>query len=136
MFHGGHRGIFMRSIGNLHEILMTGHEDISRSRPPLPTHVRITTIDDNNYQPRTRGISISPPHPPFLSPLIYSEYEVKREKKRERERDEGKIGNHSAATWPYNGEKSLIAPLTTRNFNTPGLPVLRRLGQVFEAIDD
>lgn len=59
-----------------------------------------------------------------------------REKKRERERDEGKIGNHSAATWPYNGEKSPIAPLTTRNFNTPGLPVLRRLGQAFEAIDD
>lgn len=112
---------------------MTGHEDISRSRPPLSAHVRITTIDDNNYQPRTRGISISP-HPPLLSPLVYSAYEVKREE--EREEDEGKIGNHSAATWPYNGEKSPIAPLTTRNFNTPVLPVLRRLGQAFEATDD
>ena len=27
-------GIFMRSVGNLHEILMTDHEDVSRSRPP------------------------------------------------------------------------------------------------------
>ena len=53
-------GIFMRSVGNLHEILMTDHEDVSRSRPPLPAHVRITTIDDNNYQLRPRGISISP----------------------------------------------------------------------------
>lgn len=57
----GYSGNFYEvSIGNLHEILMTDHEDISRSRPPLPAHVRITTVDDNNYQPRTHGISISP----------------------------------------------------------------------------
>lgn len=77
---GGHRGIFMRSIGNLHEILMTGHEDISRSRPPLPAHVRITTIDDNNYQPRTRGISISPPPSSPLAAHILGVWSKARER--------------------------------------------------------
>lgn len=86
------------------------------STPPprllLPPHVRITTIDDNNYRPRTsRHINFLPP---TASP-------------RPRQR-RGEIGNHTTRLPDgCNGEKLPIALLMTV-ISIHGLPVLRGPG--------